>query len=379
MNPSQDPLLEEMIREQSEMIENLKKQVDGFSENITKKDEIIKKQEIQIRKDYTNSSLPSSSDPNHKPIRNGKVNSGRKKGGQKNHKGHKRKEAASDTIITLDQEPEQVRENPNDYILLPEIRSRKMVSLRLVREVTEYKAFVWKNVKTGRKVSAEFLANCVNEINYDESVKAFLLILTCYMNVSIRKAQDFLYSISEGTLDVSTGSICNLRAEFERKSKEERDQIWNCLHNSKVMGSDTTFTRVKGTTAYFGVHQNKEAVYYTAGEKKGLELVKSSPLEGYEGISVHDGEAAYFRHGNLHQQCIVHLFRYLRLIEEFEPHLTWSKRMHNLLQSITQETEKRKKEMDPADLEKPVFTDEKLERIRSAYNEILEAPTESIP
>ncbi len=55
----------------------------------------------RINKDHTNSSKPSSQNPNHKTIPNGRVKSGKKPGGQKGHIHHGRKRMEPTQVIAI--------------------------------------------------------------------------------------------------------------------------------------------------------------------------------------------------------------------------------------------------------------------------------------
>ena len=53
------------------------------------------------------------------------------------------------------------------------------------------------------------------------------------------------------------------------------------------------------------------AVLYQSKEKKDDEGVKDSPLEFYEGTTISDHESALIKHGSRHQECMVHVRRYV--------------------------------------------------------------------
>lgn len=378
MNPSDsvDPALQKIIDRQNEMIEKMRKQIQDLEDSSRLKDELIRIQKKQIDLDYTNSSLPSSQKPDHKTI-NGRKPTGKKPGAQKGHDGHKRKDLAADRIIELTDLPEEAAQNPEDYEKTDLSRSRKLVSIHLEREVTEYRVYGWRNRKTGRIVYGNFPSSCPNEISYDESVKALLCVLTCYMNVSIRKAAELIETLTEGALTPSSGMICHLREEFRLKSKKERQEIWNRLQAAPYMNVDTTFTRIDGKMGYMGICCTDSDIYYNAGMHKGGKLAEESPLSGYSRVSVHDGEAEFFRHGSAHQQCLAHLFRYLLQIEQAEPQKTWAVKMNELLHEISSETEKRKAERkatgeDITSEKLVLFSEEEIREYIRRYDAILD-------
>ena len=83
-------------------------------------------------------------------------------------------------------------------------------------------------------------------MEYDSSVKAMAYILNNECNVSIGKTRQFLFDVSHGKLDISTGAISNFTKEFSEKSKEEREDIKRQLLASDVLHADYTFGRKQG-------------------------------------------------------------------------------------------------------------------------------------
>ena len=74
----------------------------------------MKKMSAQLHRDYTNSSIPSSKEENHKKIANSREETNRLPGGQKGHKGARRKPMEpTEPIIKL--VPEEVVKNPQDW------------------------------------------------------------------------------------------------------------------------------------------------------------------------------------------------------------------------------------------------------------------------
>lgn len=311
-------------------IERLKRLVDELTKSREIADEIIRRQTAIIEKDYTNSSIPSSRNPNHATIHNSRKRSGKKKGGQPGHKGSRRPDLKSNEIIDLEV-PDCVRLNPDQFVLLDETRCRKVVSIHVSVYVKEYRSRIWKDVNSGKLVYSQFPDNCVNELNYDETVKAFACLLTNSANVSIRKAQAFLRDVSQNQISLSTGMINNLRSEFDQKSKAEQNELRRTLLTSPFMNIDTTFTRINGKTGSVGICTCEKATQFTAGEKKGHILMDGTPANDYMGTVIHDGEKTMNKYGEDHQQCLVHINRYLIGIHDNEPDKSWAPEMRTLL------------------------------------------------
>lgn len=280
----------------------------------------------RINKDYTNSSKSSSATPNHTTIHNSREKSGRKPGGQPGHKHHPRKFHQADRVCRLETPKEYL--DTGRYEPTGEIVSKQLVEAHLVLNTTEYRAEVFLDKKTGRKVHAPFPAGVTDDVNYGGTVKALAYLLNNECNVSIGKTQKFLKEASIGKLDIATGTICNLSRQFSVKTEDERNKIFLELSASPVLHSDFTFGRVRGKQGAVIICATPDGkVLYQARTKKGNEGVKGSPLEFYGGTLVSDHEAAIIKHGSRHQECLAHVERYVRGSMENEPGLKWNKEM----------------------------------------------------
>ncbi len=73
---------------------------------------------------------------------------------------------------------------------------------------------------------------------------------------------------------------------------------------------------------------------YFARESKGHDGVKGTLVESYGGILIHDHDKTYYSYDSDHQECMVHILRYLKESMENEPAKTWNREMHGLIQEI---------------------------------------------
>lgn len=178
-----------------------------------------------------------------------------------------------------------------------------------------------------KRIHAEFPKGVKDDVNYDGTVKAAAYILNNECCVSIEKTKEFLKEISAGKIDLSTGMICGLAGEFSKKTETERNQIFLELLASDHMHVDFTFGRVNGKQGTVIIYKSGDSVLYQGKEKKGHEGVKGSPAEFYEGTIISDHEATFLNYGTRHQECLVHVERYLRSSIENEPELEWNKEM----------------------------------------------------
>lgn len=295
-------------------------------------DEREKNQKLiaQIRRDYENSSNPSSLSPNHKKITNNREKTGRKPGAQPGHKGHRRAKQKATEVRYLEAAPEVV--NDPDFKKTDKAISKQLINIKLVLEVTEFRAHIYRNSKTGETYHAPFPGGVVDDVNYGGSVKAFLYLLNNDCYTSIDKSRKFLSELTNRKLNISKGMISRLGHEFARKTEGERKEIFKDMLLTPVMHTDCTNARYNGKSAYVFICADPEGnALYFAREHKGLEGVKGTVTEDYHGTLVHDHESTFFNFGSEHQECLAHVLRYLKDSMENEPDRTWNREMHALV------------------------------------------------
>lgn len=293
-----------------------------------------KNQELraQINRDYENSSISSSMKPNHKKISNNREKTDRKPGGQPGHKGHNRKKHLPTNQIHIPA-PEKYANNI-DYKLTGKIITKQVVNLNISVTVDEYDTPEFRNTRTGQRVHADFPLGVVNEVNYGGSVKAFAFLLNSRCCVSIDKVREFLSELTQGKLQISKGMINGLCKEFSKKTQTEQKEAFYSLLLSPVLNTDFTGGRLNGKTIQVAVCATPDTTMYFAREQKGHKGVKGTPVEDYQGILVHDHDKTFYNYGSEHQECLIHVLRYLKDSMDNEPNLEWNKQMRELMQEM---------------------------------------------
>ena len=290
----------------------------------------IKKLLAQLNRDYENSSLPSSMTVNHKKIHNSREKTDRKPGAQPSHKGHIRRRQEPTRVVQLPA-PEQVQAKPELYRKEQTV-SKQLVNLRIVLDVTEYRADIYRDRETGERIHAAFPAGVVNDVNYGGTVKAFAFLLNNRCNVSLDNCRGFLRDLTDGKLNLSKGMLNGLSRAFAARTEPERKQYFAELLLKPVMHADATAARYNGQNAnvYVCASPDGTAMYF-AREKKGHEGIKGTPVAVYQGTLVHDHDVSYYSYGTSHQECLAHVLRYLKDSMENEPERKWNKEMYDLL------------------------------------------------
>jgi hypothetical protein len=320
------------------------------------------KLKAQIKRDYENSSLPSSMTINHKKITNNREKTNKKPGGQPGHKGHGRRKLSPTNNIVIDP-PDEYRNNP-DYKETGKIITKQKIELHINVSVTEYRTLEFRNRKTGQRVHAKFPAGVVNDVNYGGSVKAFTFLLNNHCNVSIDKVRGFLSELTEGKLQISKGMVNGLCKEFSKRTETEQKKSFSDLLLSPVMNTDFTNGKLNGKNVQVAICATPNISLYFAREHKGHKGIKGTPVEDYQGILVHDHDKTFYNYGDDHQECLVHVLRYLKNSMENEPSLGWNKKMRILIQQMIHY----RKNLNPGEL----LEEKQVIGFEEAYVKILE-------
>lgn len=322
----------------SELDEKRKKALSDYYETASKLEEaqgLIQKLTAQVNRNYENSSLPSSKCIGRKKITNNREKTGKKPGAQAGHPHHPRKSMEPGRVVEIETE-EKFKNDPR-YVPTGNIISRQVIGISIVPVVTEYRTAEFYDKKKGRNVHSAFPCGAADDVNYDESMKAFLFLLNSRCNVSLEKTAQLVCDVTDGALSPSVGMINGLCREFSLKSKPEQDELFRALLDAPVMHVDGTAARVNGNNNNVVVCSNGVATMYFARENKGHAGIKDTPVETFGGILVHDHEACFYGYGSDHQECMVHIERYLKDSIENEKGLTWNSRMLELIQEMIHE------------------------------------------
>lgn len=317
---------EKKISEYEKLIEDMEKKIKDLEDK-------NKKLSAQITRDFTSSSIPSSQCPNRKIISNSREAGNRKPGGQKGHKGHKRKQYDPDVTIKLEA-PECVGKSPSRYRDTGLFKQRDLVDICVSVKTIRYISEIYEDLSSHRLIYSDFPQGVDNETNYGSGMRAFCLLLNSYGNMSIRKTKEALEAVSEGKLSLSTGSIASLTKRFSDNSREDINKIISSLYCSPYMHHDATYLRNKGKQEYVYVASNGKDVLYQHFEKRGLESLDKTPVKDYQFTLIHDHEKSYFNYGTSHQKCLAHELRYLEDSIINEPEHDWNTKMKTFLQSL---------------------------------------------
>jgi hypothetical protein len=220
----------------------------------------------QVSQDFENSSFPSSSQKiRKKKVPNNRKVTGKHPGGQPGHTGHRRKRQTPTCPSVLLQPDREILNDP-DFKKTNHTITKQLVNIKMVLEVTDYYADVYRNSKTGETYHAEFPAGIVNDVNYGGSIKAFLFLLNNECCTSIDKSRRFLSDVTGGKLQISKGMINQLSRTFAQKSKVDQKKAFSELLVAPILHTDCTNARVNGKNAYVFICAKPDAYADTGND-----------------------------------------------------------------------------------------------------------------
>ena len=292
-----------------------------------------RKLEKKLNTSFENSSLPSSAMPFRRKIPNSRKPTGRKPGGQIGHRPHTAARLLPTKETVRLPVPDEFQGNPDIYPTGKTI-TKQLVDIQILVNVRDYVADEFRNRTTGTRMHAPFPAGIVNAVNYGPAIKAFAFLLNNYYNVSIAKTKQCISDLTKGVVSLSTGMICNLSSTFSAATADERARIFSLLSHANILYSDATVSNVNGNRRAVILCTDKQRVLYQHVDHKGHDGLSRTPVKNFRGTLVHDHDRSYYSYGKSHQECLAHVLRYLVGAMENEPHLTWHRKMHALLQKM---------------------------------------------
>lgn len=320
----------------------------------------------QMRKNYENSSKPSSMSPNHKKIVNNREKSDRRPGGQPGHEHHPRKRHTPTNIVEIP--APDIYANNTEYVLTGKTITKQLVDIHFEVITTEFTTPEYRNVRTGERVHATFPGGIELDVNYSDNLKSFAFLLNNYCNVSIDKVSEFLSELTGGEINMSKGMVNGLSKAFSARTGGERAKMFANLQVAPMMNVDFANVRVNGVNMNVLVCANLIDALFLAREHKGFEGVKGSPIEDYQNALGHDHDKTFYNYGSRHQECMGHALRYLKGSMENEPGLTWNVRMRKLIQEMIHFWNG----LDPGDDRNPDEIDpDRVAEFERQYEEIL--------
>ena len=293
----------------------------------------IKELEVKLSQNSTNSHRPPSSDglkkPPVKPAFPRK--SGKKRGGQKGHKGR--------TLEMVSRPDHIVPHTPKVCTCGQDLTAtaKSIVEKRQVfdlpepkLEVTEHQVQSCTCTKCGKLNVGSFPSEVPARVQYGSGVRTLTVLLYNGMNLSYGKIRQLFTDLFGYELNESTQINAQKRCSTNIEPVEL--QIRQALLESLINHYDETGLRVAGKLHWMHNCSNEQLTYLFVHPKRGKKALNSeySDLPKYTGWAVHDRWASYFLYKNCqHADCGAHLLRDLQSL--IDKGSKWAKQMHELL------------------------------------------------
>lgn len=286
----------------------------------------------RLSQDSHNSHKPPSSDGlrRRKKIKNNRISSGRRPGGQKGHKGTTLKQVSNpDKVIIrhVDVCPNcshDLSGNPIEGLQRRQVFDIPAINI----EVTQYELEVKRCSDCGKKVVAH-CPEASQPVQYGTRIQALAGYLLNYQFLPYERMQEFSNDIlginlSDGFLE-RVNDLCYEHLDnFEIWVKEQ-------LKQSDVIHNDETGFRCMAKTQWVHVTSTPRLTHYFLHPKRGKKAIDANNiLTTFRGVSVHDRWASYEKYSCAHAYCNAHLLRELKFISE-EQKKQWASQMIQVL------------------------------------------------
>lgn len=291
---------------------------------------IIKIEQLSVRKDSSNSSLPPSGDI-HRKTRSLRAFSARKPGGQSGHKGTTLKMSESpDHIEPLIPSYCSVCARPLEESNAQLFERRQVFDIPPIEiRITEYQSFAI-SCTCGHHQVASFPDGVDNHIQYGPNIAALTVYNNIYQYIPYKRIQDFFKHVCQ--LPISVGTLENIVLRMAEKARPTWDSFCKSLEQSKVIGSDETSAKVNGKKQWIWVWQNAIITFLAVSTSRGSALVEELFASGFPLATVCSDrwKAQLNTTARNHQLCLAHLLRELLYLIQCEK-THWATQFKELL------------------------------------------------
>ena len=377
LNEKLDKLLKEN-KNQSLTIYNLNLEIKNLNSQLNKANELNKKltEEIerlknQNNKNSNNSSKPSSTNnvtPKKKTganLYNYRVKTGNNKGGQLNHQGYNLSKKDVEELIR------KKKVEVKEIIHIIKGNSKKEPTIKYRYEL-KIKPIIEKHIfKYKENAKEELPKEFYTDVTYGSSIKALSIHLNCYNVIAYNRLSDFFGVITNGVLNISTGTLVNFVKEFSKKSKSTIINLEKSFLNGVTGYTDETGAKFNNKNMFIRNYSNEESVIYKAHKNKGHKpILEDDILPKFCGGIMGDHDTTLYSYGSKNYECNIHLGRYLMELMENIPDTKWPLLMYDLIFKMNN-TRKIAMEYGMSK-----FSSEKIEEYKKEYEEILKLAKE---
>jgi transposase len=317
-----------------EELEQLRQENSALRDQVTLLSERISELEARLAKDSHNSHLPPSSDRFGRQPKSLRKQSGKQPGGQSGHAGNTLKLSSTpDLVIVHPVECCQHCQRDLRGVASLAVERRQVLDLPPKRVlVIEHQAHQ-KCCPACQQISlATFPDDVRAPVQYGAAIGAVGVYLVQQQLLPYERACEVIEDLLGPPMSV--GTLQGLVKRCAKQLEAVEQQIKAALCQADVLHQDETGLYVAGQRHWMHVSSTPQLTHYAVHAKRGKEALDAiGILEGFEGVSVHDGWRSYWQYACQHALCNVHHLRDLTFLYE-EQHQDWAGQMKTLLLAI---------------------------------------------
>lgn len=327
--------LEAIISRQEAIISRQEVIISQLEAKILQLENRIAELEAMLKINSSNSNFPSSRDlyPPPKPVSLRKK-SGKKVGGQKNHKGVTRQLSATPTSIeVLPLHQCTCGHNLEHQPVCTIIRHQVIDIPDVPVTITEYQAEVKYCPCCKKRISSIFPSFANRTIQFGTNLKTIVTYLKNELFTPYQKISQLLVDIYG--IRVSQSTIIDIQKELYEHLEEFETDVKDALLDSPVLHADETGLRVIGKRWWLHSLGNDHLTLYGVNPLRGAKAMTDiGVLPEYTGTLVHDFWNAYRTFGSCsHSYCNQHLVRELQGVYDTYRQ-DWALQFRELLEKI---------------------------------------------
>lgn len=293
----------------------------------------IEELKARLNENSQNSNFPPSHDlyPPVNKDRSLRNKTGRKVGGQKNHKGNTRELSDNpDEVHVLHVDTCTCGHDLHDVIPFKDRERRQIIEIPFVPcHITEYRGEVKRCPVCGKLIRSTFPENIPYRINYGENLKAYVIYLKDEFPGSYDKIVKLLKNFHH--LTISPATLCGFVHAAGDSLIQFGESVKNSLIQSSVVNFDETGCRICGKKNWVHVACTPSLTYlYPHPKRGGIAMNEMGILPNFKGISVHDFWKPYNQFPGDDAFCHAHLIRELRGVYQNYQGNMWAKDLEML-------------------------------------------------
>lgn len=280
--------------------------------------EVLEAQISKLKKNSTNSSKPPSSDIVKPPKAGHKGKGKRRKGGQKGHPRHERKEFTAEQIDYY--QYHELDLDPEEWEALEEWETLQQVDLKdSPIEVTEHRARLYRNRKTGQIVSA----GIPKEVKAAGLVGPNLTALIAYLKGACHLSYSNLETMLEDVfgIDLCRGMLAKIvTGKVSAALAEPYQELLGALPSESYLGIDETGHKDDGKRQWTWCFRARSFILFHIADTRSADVlfaILGRAFDGVIGCDYFSSYRAFLGDSSATLQfCLAHLIRDVKFLAE---------------------------------------------------------------